>query len=97
MTPEPKIALHLFVCTNQKKTGDGCAPRGGGELKTILKRAARDRGWEDQVRINVAGCLGQCERGVAVVLYPEGKWWLDANAASAGEIVNALEERLKKV
>ena len=27
------------------------------------------------IRINKAGCLDQCEKGPAVVIYPEGTWY----------------------
>jgi (2Fe-2S) ferredoxin len=39
------------------------------------------------VRANTAGCLDQCEHGVAVVVYPEQVWYGGVTPADVPEIV----------
>jgi len=43
------------------------------------------------VRVNAAGCLDACERGVAAVVYPEGTWYGGVTVAD----VEALAESLR--
>lgn len=33
-----------------------------------------------EVRVNSSGCLGYCEKGIAAVIYPAGKWHFDLTA-----------------
>lgn len=72
----PTYKCHLFVCTNTKEKGSSCGPKGGAELRLNLKKRM-DEKYPDQkglFRINGAGCLGQCEKGIAAVMYPSGEW-----------------------
>jgi len=48
---------------------------------------------EKGVRINSAGCLGRCEKGPVVVIYPEGIWytWIDEE-----DIDEIIEQHLQQ-
>lgn len=74
--PDLRLDAHLFVCTNTKQNGASCGAKGSAELRDQLKEwAAKDHPeWRGRVRVNASGCLGQCARGIAAVLYPQGKW-----------------------
>jgi predicted metal-binding protein len=96
---EPLFKAHLFVCTNDRGEGakrPSCARRGSEELRQQVKAACKAKGFGKSVRINSAGCLDQCERGIAAVLYPSGKWLLDLGPGDAETLVAAVEEELKK-
>jgi predicted metal-binding protein len=67
---------HIFVCCNTKADGSGCAPKGGEELRTKLKMQGIEKGLY-KLRVNKAGCLDFCDNGIAVAVYPEGKFYLD--------------------
>ena len=60
---------HVLVCG-----GSDCAERGGERLLTALKSEVRRRGLTD-VKVTKSGCLGQCEEGPHLVVYPEGVWY----------------------
>lgn len=95
---EPNFTAHLFICTNDRGTGakrESCGPKGSGELKDQVKAACKARGLKG-IRINAAGCLDQCERGIAAVLYPQNKWFLDLEKGSVDTLVNAVEEAARK-
>jgi (2Fe-2S) ferredoxin len=47
------------------------------------------------VRVNAAGCLGQCEQGIAAVLYPKGEWFLNLMPGDAPLLVSAVEKALE--
>jgi sirohydrochlorin cobaltochelatase len=60
---------HVLVCG-----GSDCAERNGEELLAALKKAVRSHGLKD-VKVTKSGCLGECEEGPHVVVYPEGVWY----------------------
>ena len=75
---------HVFVCTNERSTDNPrgcCSSKNSLELLTRLKRTARAAGLND-VRINKAGCLDNCENGPSCVIYPEATWSTLPDAAA---------------
>lgn len=100
---KPYYRTHVFCCTNRRAEGhkDGCcASKGSEDLRNYMKKRAKDMGMAD-VRINGAGCLGRCDKGPTVVIYPEGIWYSPKNEADCDEILakhvqnGAVVERLK--
>lgn len=43
---------------------------------------------ENAVRINRAGCLGRCDDGPVVVVYPEAVWYTFLDASDVDEIID---------
>ena len=75
--PPPYFRLHLFVCTNRRPEGNplgSCAGSGSERLRDYLKAEAKRLGLKG-VRVNSAGCLGRCDLGPVMVIYPEGIWY----------------------
>lgn len=74
----PPYEKHVFVCINERPDGHPrgcCARKGSVEIRARLKKMVARAGLKGRVRINNAGCLDQCERGVTVVVYPEAVWY----------------------
>jgi len=72
-----QFRMHVFVCTNERPQENPrgcCAGKNSFDILARLKRAARAEGLDD-VRVNKAGCLDNCERGPSCVVYPEGTWY----------------------
>lgn len=85
----PPYTRHLFICTNRRPDGSPrgcCASKGGDELRIALKKEM-DAQDVKGVRANGAGCLDACERGAAMVVYPEGVWYGGVTQADVKEIV----------
>jgi (2Fe-2S) ferredoxin len=81
---------HVFVCENRRPDGSPkgcCASKGGAAVREALKAELARRGLQGRVRANAAGCLDACDRGVAVVVYPEGVWYGGVTPADVPEIV----------
>jgi (2Fe-2S) ferredoxin len=82
---------HVFCCTNRRPDGhkDGCcASKGSEQLRNFMKKRAKELGIKE-TRINGAGCLGRCEFGPVVVIYPEGVWYSPKNEADIEEILTS--------
>ena len=74
----PPYERHVFVCENRRAPDDPkgcCAAKGAAEVRDRLKQLAHDAGLKGRVRVNSAGCLGQCAHGVTIVVYPEAVWY----------------------
>jgi (2Fe-2S) ferredoxin len=85
-----KFLRHLFVCTNERAPGDArgsCSARGSLEVAAALKEKVHACGLKRIVRVNKAGCLDQCARGVTLVVYPEGVWYGGVTTADVDELV----------
>jgi predicted metal-binding protein len=93
----PDFKAHLFVCTNSRAPGakrESCGHKGSEALRAQVKEMCKARGLKG-VRINSAGCLDQCEQGIAAVLYPQGEWHLNLKAEDAETLVAAVEKAVK--
>lgn len=84
---------HIFVCLNERpadnQTGD-CLRRGAQAYLDQLKQGTIAAGLKN-IRINRAGCLGQCEKGPCAVVYPEGVWY---RFDDASDVQRVLDEHL---
>ncbi len=86
----PHFERHVFVCTNQRDPGNPkgcCADKGSEAIRETFKRELSERGLKGKIRANAAGCLDQCSRGPAVVVYPEQIWYRVPTVEDAKEIV----------
>jgi (2Fe-2S) ferredoxin len=69
---------HIFVCTNQKENNKKCCMQGDAEniwlhCRDILKQ--QQLLGPGKMRVSRSGCLGRCEVGPCLVIYPEGVWY----------------------
>jgi (2Fe-2S) ferredoxin len=86
----PPFARHIFVCTNRRPDESpkgSCAAKGSEEVRLKFKQELDARGLKSQARANAAGCLDACERGVSVVVYPDGVWYGGVTVADVATIV----------
>jgi (2Fe-2S) ferredoxin/SAM-dependent methyltransferase len=82
--------FHLFVCTQQKPEGAACcAASGSMAVLGALDREVRGRSLENDVQMTTCGCMGLCDEGPVMVVYPEGVWYRRVQAADVAEIVSA--------
>ena len=83
---------HVFVCTNSRN--DACRQSCGDN--NVGKKAAAVIKNEclkaeihgvGQVRVTQSSCLGRCEEGPLLVIYPEGRWYAYHNEEDLKDIV----------
>jgi (2Fe-2S) ferredoxin len=92
---ETPYKCHVFVCVNsrggeRKSCGDGDNPG----LKAILKDEIKNRGWKGLARVSDSGCLGLCESGPNIMIYPQGIWFAEVTLDDVPEILQTLEKIL---
>ena len=74
----PFYKKHVFFCTNQKDKNKKCCQMGDASVMCQYAKErikALDMGGEGGIRVSSSGCLGRCEEGPCVVIYPEGVWY----------------------
>ncbi len=95
---------HVFFCCNQREAGMTCCnTSGAADLRDHAKDRVKDLklNGEGMVRINSAGCLGRCDQGPVLVVYPEEIWYTYVDKSDIDEIVDEhlvhgrIVERLK--
>lgn len=81
---------HIFFCTNQRPSGKtSCENHHASEMRLYLKDRikALDLHGAGQVRVNATGCMGRCDFGPVLVVYPEGVWYTFVDQEDIDEIV----------
>ena len=73
-TSKPQFQKYLFVCENDRETGQCCGPA-GGRLRDLLKEAVKAKGWSSRVRVSRSGCQDACAQGPNVLLMPDNIWF----------------------
>ena len=82
---------HVFFCTNQRDAGEACcADFDARSMRDYVKKRTKElklHGAGD-VRVNLAGCLGRCELGPVVVVYPDEVWYTYVDKEDLDEIID---------
>ena len=82
---------HIFICTNHRSDIEKL--RGGEvhglELVTEFKKQLKDLNINLKIRVNRSGCLGICNLGPTIVIYPEGTYYVDVKKEDVNEIISS--------
>jgi (2Fe-2S) ferredoxin len=82
---------HLFFCTHQAEEGKSCCNRHGAKkLHQYAKEQVKALGLHQpgEYRINKSGCMGRCDQGPTVVVYPDNVWYTYVDREDIDEIIN---------
>jgi len=96
---------HLFFCVNQRANGEACCANFDAQaMRDYVKDRVKTLGLSSEqkrIRINSAGCLGRCDEGPVLVVYPEAVWYTYVDVSDLDEIIEQhlqngrVVERLK--
>ena len=73
---------HVLVCG-----GSPCVAAGCRAVRDEIERSVKEQGLDREVRVIETGCLGPCDLGPIVVVYPEGIVYSHVTTGAAREIV----------
>ena len=80
--------FHLFVCTQQKPEGvPSCPASGSFAVLGALDREMQAHGLNHDVQLTTCGCMGLCDEGPVMVVYPAGVWYRRVQPSDVSEIV----------
>ncbi len=81
---------HVFACTQEKPEGHDCCSRAGSQkILDTLNAELQKAGLFDEVQVSSCGCLGICESGPVMIVYPEGTWYTKLTPPDVKEIVQS--------
>lgn len=89
----PKPRFHVLICVNQRPEGhpkSSCAQKNSVALWQKFGDALAARNMYGQVLISgVRSCLGPCQMGPIVVVYPDGVWYGGVKPEDVEEIFDS--------
>ncbi len=74
--------LDLLVCS-----GAACVSSHSAKVRDALARAIKNHGLQEETRIVETGCMGPCELGPLLLVYPDGLFYIRVKPEDAAEIV----------
>jgi (2Fe-2S) ferredoxin/predicted O-methyltransferase YrrM len=81
---------HVFVCTRSKPEGVTSCPNNGSlAVLRALEWELSSQGLDNEVQLTTCGCLGLCEDGPILIVYPEGVWYHKVKAEDVPEMVDS--------
>lgn len=87
----PIFDIHIFVCNNQRTGHErlSCGDAHGLELVAEFKKQINDLRIGLKIRANKSGCLGICDFGPTVAIYPEGIFYVGVKKEDVKEIIDS--------
>ena len=86
---------HVFVCVNDRQgKRKSCADGNSPQVRMALKQAINDRGWRGKVRVSQCGCMGLCNDGPNIIMYPQQTWYSGVTTADVDRILDRIASYL---
>ena len=84
-----KFKQHMFFCTHTNDSKPCCSKRQSETMFNYAKNRIKEMGLHkiNAIRVNQSSCLGFCESGPVLVIYPDGVWYRYANEQDVDEII----------
>jgi len=85
----PKPKHHIIICSTTRPEGNprgSCGEKGSKELLQIFFGEMAQRGLFGQILITESTCMGPCQLGPTVVVYPDGIWYKGVIPSDVPEI-----------
>lgn len=95
-----ELKAHLFVCTSctyNRPDGTESSPEEAYKMRKNLKNRAREQFSKKEVRVSASTCLGECDHGIAAVLYPKGDWILGLRPDDEDKLFTQLTDEATRL
>lgn len=87
---------HVFVCMNQRPPGHprgSCGGSGSSSVYEAMMGEMEKRDLFGKIQVTGTFCLGPCDQGPAMVVYPEGVWYKGVQPTDVQDI---FDQHLEK-
>jgi len=84
--------IDLLICC-----GSGCVSAGAQKIKERFHEVLDQKGMTNEINIIETGCMGPCDYGPVMVIYPEGIFYKKVTVADVEEIVTEHFEKGRPV
>ncbi|PKM47772.1 MAG: 2Fe-2S ferredoxin [Firmicutes bacterium HGW-Firmicutes-8] len=91
---------HIFVCGSFRSNGRQkgfCHSKASLEIMETFLEEVEERGLSGKVLVTNTGCLGICEKGPIVIIYPDNVWYGSVKPGDVEEIMDLHIEGGKEV
>ncbi len=82
---------HIFVCTHSRPDDDpkgSCQQRGSGPVVEAFANELGERELWGKLKLSTSSCMGICEHGPSVLVYPDGVMYGKVTADDVGKIID---------
>lgn len=89
-----KPQRHVFVCSQARPPGHprgSCAQKGCNDVLQTFWKELQQRNAYDTVAVTYSGCLGPCDQGTNVLVYPDGILY---NKVTRDDVVEIFDKHL---
>jgi len=89
-----KPAKHVFVCNQARPAGHprgSCQAKGSNEVLQTFWQQVQARNLWDKFSVTYSGCLGPCDNGPNVLVYPESVMY---SGVTKDDVVSIIDEHL---
>ena len=69
---DAKYKRHIFVCINDREAEECCFKKDAEKILRILRDHVNQNGLMSLYNITKTKCLGHCNEGPTIAIYPEG-------------------------
>ena len=86
----PRPEKHVFVCTQNRPQGHprgSCTHSGAAEVINEFMNEIQARNLFEKIGLTNTGCLGPCNLGPSVLVYPDGVMYGNVNKADVKTII----------
>ncbi len=86
-----RMKRHVLICN-----GGSCMQQGGEHITQRIRSTISECNLETEIHTTRTRCLGRCDDGPIVVVYPDGVWYKCVGEKAAKKIVkeHLLKERM---
>ena len=83
---------HVFVCLNSRPPGHprgSCGAVGANDVMQRFQQEFESKNLFDKALISGSTCVGPCNLGPTVIIYPDGTWYSKVSLDDVAEIVDS--------
>lgn len=78
----------ILVCINERpKEVASCGGRGSVEIFKKIKSIVKAKGLSDRIRVTRTQCLGLCDIGPNITIFPDNVWYNNVTPEDIDEII----------